>query len=127
MGVFSVISRRNFLYIGEGVLRSFSLTLGLILIYAVVSNFISVNANIRSLCLLVFSLLSVVYGAIYATGKIKEKGWIIGLIVASLYMLIFLAAAAIGGRTPVLSVNDVYKLLLAGLVGALSGMLGINL
>ncbi len=122
-----MINRRNFLYIGEGVLRGFSLTLGLILVYAVVSNFIDISANIRSLCLLVFSMLSIVYGVIYAAGKIKEKGWIIGLSVAFLYMIIFFITASIGGRTPVLSADDLYKVALAGVVGALSGMLGINL
>jgi len=120
--------RSKLMYIGEGVLRGFFLTLALILVLVIVSSFIEVSASIRSVCFIVLSTLSVIYGSIYSTKKIKEKGWIIGIMVAILYIVIlYFVAIFSGDRGFALSINDFFRLVLALAVGSLSGMLGINL
>lgn len=121
-------NKNSLLYLGEGVLRSFFITLALILIMVIVSTFYDVDAGIRSICFVVLSTLSVVYGSIYATKKIGHKGWLVGIAVASIYiiMLYFVAVFA-GSREFALSYKDAVRILLAMLVGGLSGMLGINI
>ncbi|ADL51821.1 TIGR04086 family membrane protein [Clostridium cellulovorans] len=112
---------------GKGVVRSFFLTLLLILFLAIISTFTELGAPIRSAAILITTLLSIVYGAIYSAKKTGEKGWLHGLIVAALYMIILYIVATIGGRNLALNINDALRVLLALVVGFLSGMLGMNI
>ena len=66
------------------------------------------------------------YGCIYATRKINNKGWLVGTLVALLYMILLYIVAIVWGKDG-LAVKDMWRLLLALVTGALSGMLGINL
>lgn len=117
----------KYVYIGKGVFRGFLLTLVLILIYCIIATFVDINAAIRSVFFIVGTSLSIMYGSVYATKKIKKKGWVIGFFVAMIYILIIYLISLIAGREVVLSSNDFYRILLAALVGILSGMLGINI
>lgn len=121
-------NKNNLLYLGEGVLRSFFITLALIFILVIVSTFYDMDGGIRSVCFVVLSTLSVVYGSIYSTRKIGKKGWLVGISVAFIYiiMLYFVAVIA-GSRGLSLDYKDAVRMMFALLVGGLSGMLGINI
>jgi len=121
-------NKNKFFYIGKGVLGGFFLTLVLILILGVVSTFLDVSASIRAGCFIVITSLSVIYGSIYSTRKIQRKGWLIGILVALLYIfIIYLVAIISGTREFAINAADLFMIALALLVGSLSGMLGINL
>ena len=121
-------NKNNLLYLGEGVLRSFFITLALIFILVIVSTFYDMDAGIRSACFVVLSMLSVVYGSIYSTRKIGKKGWLVGISVAFLYIImIYFVAIIAGSREIPLDYKDAARMMLALLVGGLSGMLGINI
>lgn len=121
------MERNNFVYIGKGALRGFIVTAVLIAIMAVITNFANINPSITSVAILIITMVSIIYGAIYATKKIRKKGWVVGILVAALYIIILYIASLIAGRESVLAVRDLWRGLLALAVGALSGMLGINL
>jgi len=121
-------NKNKFLYIGKGVLGSFFLTLVLILILGIVSTFVEVSASIRAACFIVITSLSVIYGSIYSTKKIQKKGWLVGIIVAFLYIvIIFLVSLISGSKDFAINSTKLFMITLALLVGSLSGMLGINL
>lgn len=121
-------NKNKFFYIGKGVLGSFFLTLALIVILGVVSTFFDVTASIRAACFIVITSLSVIYGSVYSTRKIQKRGWLIGILVALLYILIiYLVAIISGSREFAINFTDLFMILLAVIVGSLSGMLGINL
>lgn len=111
----------------EGVLRGFIITVVLLLIFAVIMTFTEVNEAISSLFYLVTTLLSIMYGSIYAVKKIKRKGWLVGIVVALLYLLVLYVVSVISGNSAVIGVNRLMRFSLAILVGTLSGMIGINL
>lgn len=115
------------LSIGQGVIRSFFLTLILLIIYAVITYFTRPNPKIDAVYFIVITALSVMYGSIYAVKQIQKKGWLIGLIVAIFYILIVYLVSAINGRGFDVSTYGVLRITLAAFVGTLSGMLGINL
>jgi putative membrane protein (TIGR04086 family) len=115
------------LSIGQGVIRSFFLTLILLIIYAVITYFTKPNPKIDAVYFIVITALSVMYGSIYAVKQIQKKGWLIGLIVAIFYILIVYLVSAINGRGFDVSTYGVLRITLAAFVGTLSGMLGINL
>ncbi|MEL7597374.1 MAG: TIGR04086 family membrane protein [Clostridiaceae bacterium] len=113
--------------IGEGVIRSFFLTLSLLLIYAVITSFVDTNAKFDSIYKVVITALGVMYGAVYAARKINRRGWLIGLIVGLLYMIVIYLVSVVSGRGLVLSNFSILRIILAIIVGTLSGMLGINI
>lgn len=113
--------------VGEGVVRSFFLTLALLLIYAVITSFIDTNAKLDSIYKVVITALGVMYGAIYAARKINRRGWLIGLIVGLLYMIVIYLVSVLNGRGLALSNFSILRIILALVVGTLSGMLGINI
>lgn len=119
--------RNNVLCIGQGVLRSFSITLISLLAYAVITYFTKPNPKIDAIFFVIITALSVMYGSIYAVKHIQKKGWLVGLIVAMLYMLIVYLVSVVNGRGFDISSLGVLRIGLAMFVGVLSGMLGINI
>jgi putative membrane protein (TIGR04086 family) len=114
------------MYIGKGVLRGCVITIFLAFLLALIQTFSSIGESALSVCILLTSMISIMYGCIYATRKINSKGWLVGIMVALLYMMLLYIVALVLGKDG-LSVKDGWRLLLAIATGALSGMLGINL
>lgn len=123
------MDRKYFLPIAEGVLRGFILTLILILIYAAIMTFTDISSGVSSVFYMITTLVSIMYGAIYAVRKVKKKGWVIGLIISITYMIILYLLYIISGKDSTLIYNQstLIRLALAVAVGILSGMLGINI
>ncbi|GAA0177295.1 TIGR04086 family membrane protein [Clostridium sediminicola] len=121
------MKKRDFIYIGEGVLRGFFLTLFLILIYSILCAYIDVKEIVTSVFIVVITALGIMYGAIYAVKRIKSKGWINGLIVALIYMLAIYIISSINGRDFGISYYGLLRILLSLAVGMFSGMLGVNM
>lgn len=111
----------------EGVLRSFIITVLMLLIFAVVMTFVEINEYISSVFYIVTTILSIMYGAIYASEKIKRKGWFVGIIVALLYVLILYGVSVVSGNSAVIGFDGVKRFVLALLVGSISGMIGVNI
>lgn len=121
------MGKSTFLPLGDGLLRSTILTVALMVVYAVIMTFSELSPEVNSLFFLATTILSIMYGTIYSVRKINKKGWLIGIILAALYMLIIYVLSIIAGNSPIIEVTRLIRFLLALGVGALSGMLGINL
>jgi putative membrane protein (TIGR04086 family) len=123
------MDRKYFLPIAEGVLRGFILTLILILIYAAIMTFTDISSGVSSVFYMITTLISIMYGTVYTVRKIKKKGWVIGLIISIMYMIILYLLYIISGKDSTLIYNQstLIRLALAVAVGILSGMLGINI
>lgn len=119
--------KNSALYIVQGVIRSFFLTLGLLVIYSIITYFTKPNPQIDSIYFVVITALSVMYGAIYAVKHIKSRGWLVGLLLAILYIIIIYLISIINGRGYDISTYGMLRIALAIFVGTLSGMLGINM
>lgn len=117
----------NYIPAAEGVLRGFIMTVILLLIFAVIMTFTEVSDKVSSMFYLITTLLSIMYGSIYAVKKIKRRGWLIGIIVAILYLLILYIVSIISGNSAVLGIDRIKRFGLALLVGVLSGMIGVNI
>jgi putative membrane protein (TIGR04086 family) len=122
-----VEKNNGYLPAAEGVLRGFIITVVLLLIFAVIMTFTEVSEKTSSTFYLVTTILSIMYGSIYAVRKIKRRGWLIGIVVTLLYLLVLYIVSIVSGNSSVIGTDRVTRLLLALIVGALSGMIGINL
>lgn len=117
----------NYSAIGFGVLRASILTILFVLVYALITSFLNPSDTVTSVFLVIATLVSVVYGSIYAALKMGSKGWLVGLLVAVFYMLIIFVASLAFGRELSFQTRDIVRLILALGAGSLSGMLGVNL
>ena len=119
--------RSNYLPAVEGVLRGFIITVILLLIFAVVMTFIDIGLRVRYIFYVITNILSIMYGVIYAVRKIGKKGWLVGIGVTLLYLFILYVVSVVSGNSAAISSYGVKRLLLDLIVGALSGMIAINL
>ncbi|HEY5563321.1 MAG TPA: TIGR04086 family membrane protein [Clostridiaceae bacterium] len=120
------MNRNNLIYIGEGVLRSIILAFALVFIYSVLTLFITLSSGVTSMVLLVTSMLSVVYGTIFSAKKIGSKGWLVGIAVSLLYMVVLYLVSVISKESTPFSQEHIFRFSLALVVGSLAGMLGRN-
>lgn len=117
----------DFSAIGIGVLRASILTILCAIIYSLIALFFTFSSTATSVFLVIITMLSVVYGTIYATLKMGRNGWLVGLLVAAIYMIILYIVSLIFGNDLAIGIKDVIRLILALAAGTLSGMLGVNL
>ncbi|WP_406541685.1 TIGR04086 family membrane protein [Clostridium ljungdahlii] len=117
----------NYLSAVEGVLRGFIITVILLLIFAVIMTFVDIGSRVRYIFYVITNILSIMYGVIYAVRRIGKKGWLVGIGVTLLYLLILYVVSIISGNSAAISSYGVKQLLLDLIVGALSGMIAINL
>ena len=117
----------KFSCIVEGVIRSIIITLIALLIYSAIIMVLPDNIKIKAIFMMIITCISVLYGAAFAAKKAGRKGWLTGVLVALLYCLIIYIVSVISGRSFIIGTRDVLRIFIALVVGALSGMLGINL
>ncbi len=117
----------NYSAIGVGVLRASILTIICVLVYSLVTSYFPFSDTVTSVFLVIATLASVVYGSIYATLKMGNKGWLVGLLVAVFYMLILYIVSLCFGKSIGFGTKDILRFILALVAGSLSGMLGVNL
>ncbi|PJI09755.1 TIGR04086 family membrane protein [Clostridium sp. CT7] len=123
------MERKSKIYVSAagGVLRALFITLVVILIFAFVSTKVSFSEGITNMVILVTTLLSVMFGSIYSSRKSGQKGWLNGLLVGIFYIAIFYIVSLIDGSSGTFQLRDIIRIVLAIVVGTLSGMLGINI
>lgn len=118
--------KKNYVYIGKGVLRGLILTLIIAFLLALIQTYSSIGESALSICILLTSMISIIYSSIFAAKKINSKGWLVGLLVSILYVAIIYIAAFVWGKDAI-NIKDLWRVILALVTGILSGMLGINL
>ncbi|MBK5241627.1 TIGR04086 family membrane protein [Clostridium sp.] len=112
---------------GEGVFRAAILTLVVLIIYSVITRFFPASMKVTSVFYIVITLVSVLYGSVYAAKKAGEKGWLMGIMVAATYMSVLYLVKVAGGGNAAIGIREVTRTALALGIGVFSGMLGINL
>ena len=113
--------------VAEGVFRAAILTLIMLVIYSIVTSYVPASLKVTSVFYIIITLLSVLYGSVFAAKKSGEKGWLMGISVAATYMVVLYLVKVVGGGSAAIGMKEVVRTSLALGVGAFSGMLGINL
>ena len=113
--------------VAEGVFRAAILTLIMLVIYSIVTSYVPASLKVTSVFYIIITLLSVLYGSVFAAKKSGEKGWLMGLSVAATYMVVLYLVKVVGGGSAAIGMKEVVRTSLALGVGTFSGMLGINL
>lgn len=122
------MENRDFaLKVSRGVLVAIILTTVTLLIYSLLMNYVDFSLKATKIVYMVITCLSVVFGAIYASRKNGEKGWLCGLMVAIGYMAILLIVTALVNCASPFNMTALVQIVIASIVGSLAGMLGINI
>lgn len=112
----------------KGTARSFILTVIMVIFYSILMRFIDINSNVSSIIYLTITSLSVIYGSIYVARANEKKGWLSGIVLSLVYMILIMSiSGCMQGFKDIINVYAFYRIIIALGMGALSGMLGINL
>ncbi|EPY2273162.1 TIGR04086 family membrane protein [Clostridium sporogenes] len=122
-----MLNKKNTEFIVQGLLRAIIITVIMLLIFAVILTFKDIGEKISSIIYLLITILSIMYGTIYAVRKINKKGWLIGLVISIIYMAIIYIISIVSGNTLTFGADRFIRIFLALILGILSGMLGINI
>ncbi|APF26791.1 TPA: TIGR04086 family membrane protein [Clostridium botulinum] len=122
-----MLNKKNTEFIVQGLLRAIIITVIMLLIFAVILTFKDIGEKISSIIYLLITILSIMYGTIYAVRKINKKGWLIGLVISIIYMAIIYIISIVSGNTLTFGTDRFIRIFLALILGILSGMLGINI
>ena len=116
-----------FQYIGEGVIRALIFTIIAIVIFSAIGSSNDIPQAITSTFYIVITMLSIIYGAIFATRKINKNGWVNGLLVSAIYLVFVVVISKLAGNDSVIGASMVLRIVIGLAVGMLAGMLGINI
>lgn len=127
-GGFFLRLKVKYVSISQGFLRAIMVTLMFLMIYTMFVSFTKIDIPDKTygVIFMAITLVSVLYGAGYASKKVEENGWLVGMIIGTLYILfIYLISMASMGKFT-FCMSDLMRILLCVFAGTLSGMLGIN-
>lgn len=113
--------------IGRATLVSIGLTLIALLIQTVTMFYTDVSETILPITSSIIMTLSVAAGSIYASLKIRQKGWMNGAIIGILYIIMIIILSMIFLDGFVLNSYVFLKTIIALVTGMISGMIGVNL
>ncbi|SHJ24059.1 TIGR04086 family membrane protein [Lutispora thermophila] len=111
----------------KSIILALIISLVSIIIYAIVLSLTSVSDGTMSLITQSITMISIVAAAIYCGRKIKSKGWLYGMIVGIIFILMILPLSIILGQVPVFDKYFIGKIIMACLVGIVGGIIGVNL
>ena len=98
-----------------------------IIIYAVVLSITPVSDNTMSIITQVITMISIVAASLYCSRKIKSKGWLYGIMLGIIFVLVIIPISMIWGQIPTFDKYFIAKLLMASLVGLIGGIIGVNM
>ncbi|GAA0114476.1 TIGR04086 family membrane protein [Clostridium senegalense] len=113
--------------VGHGVLRAFILTMFALIVYSLLISVISVGPKVNSIFYIILTLISIIYGTICATIKAGSNGWLMGILVGLFYIVALFIVSILCGKEFAFGVKEITRVIMATLVGALSGMITVNL
>lgn len=111
----------------KGIALAYTVTLGLILIVAIMLTYTSLEEKTIPLLNTIIMVLSITVGAIYLTLKVGRKGWLNGGAIGILYYLILLLLNILFLKEYSINIYTTSKLVISLITGIIGGMIGINL
>lgn len=115
------------IFILKGITLSYIITIITMLILSIFLTYTSLKESIIPILNTIIMIGSIVLGSVYLTSKVKNRGWLNGMIIGILYFLVLLLLNRIIIKEPGQGLYMFYKLLISIVTGIIGGMIGINL
>ncbi len=111
----------------KSVVLALIISLICIIIYAIVLSITPVSDNTMSIITQVISMISILAAGIFCGKSIQKKGWLYGLCVGIIYILILIPISMLLGETLTVDKYLFARLLMAAIVGLIGGIIGVNI
>lgn len=99
----------------------------MILIYALILSFSSMSDISMSKVTQTILIISIVIASIYGSKKVKQRGWMFGMVLGLIFALLLIPFGIAFGQMVAVDLYLLAKLLVSALVGAIGGIIGVNL
>lgn len=119
--------KSSFIQYLSGLLISISITLVLILLFAVLIRYFNIPDNIIFPINQVIKVISLIVGIMFILKKQPQNGLIKGVIVGLLYYVLSFIIFSILQGNIAFNLNNLWDLLLTSLMGGLIGLIAVNL
>ena len=117
----------DFKYLGKGLIVCLIFTVIALIVLALILKLTSLSESKLPMFNNLIIIISVLLGSIYASGKTKENGWLIGALIGLIYYLVILILNFVFIKNASFSLFLIPKMLMSILSGAIGGIFGINL
>lgn len=111
----------------KSVFLSYVLSIVLLAIFAIILTYTSFPESSISMVVMIVSIISILYAAKMSAGKVKSRGWLAGATTGLFYMVILYLISLIFIQRPVFDIQVLKVFGIGILVGAVGGVIGINL
>jgi putative membrane protein (TIGR04086 family) len=111
----------------KGILVSYIITIPVFIIFAFILSCTDFPTKYVNAVVIIVTIASIVVAGAVSTRKVKSKGWLNGGIVGFLYILILYFLGSIVFNNFRLGGNVISMLIIGVLMGAVGGIIGINL
>ena len=119
--------KSSFIQYLSGLLISISITLVLILLFAILIRYFNIPDNIIFPINQVIKVISLIVGIMFILKKQPQNGLIKGVIVGFLYYVLSFIIFSILQGNIAFNLNNLWDLLLTSLMGGLIGLIAVNL
>lgn len=120
-------NKDKFLIIFKSLVLALIISLICIIIYAIVLSITPVSDNTMYIITQLITMISIAAAGIYCGKNVKSKGWLYGLIVGIIFVIILIPISMLWGQIPIIDKYFVAKLMLASSVGLIGGIIGVNM
>ncbi len=97
-----------------------------IIIYAIVLSITPVSDNTMYIITQVITMISIAAAGIYCGKNTKTKGWLYGLLIGIIFIIILIPISMLWGQMPAFDKYFIAKLLMASSIGLIGGIIGVN-
>ena len=115
------------LQILKGSITSVSITLVLILLFALLLRFVNISDSVIMPVNQVIKIVSIFFGVYSALKFYKEKGWLKGMAIGIIYSILAFVVFSILSSQLSLSISTFLDVIFSAIVGGISGVIAVNL
>lgn len=113
--------------IGKGVLLAYVISALLLIVYGILLTITSLSESSMSTIVMIITMISIALSSIYSAMKAESKGWLHGAVVGLIYMILLFLIGLIFDTGLSFDSFIIFRLFMGLVIGALSGIIGINL
>ncbi len=118
---------KNIIRIIKGSVTAIILTLLLLLIFAIILTYTSLNENVINPVIIVISVISILIGSSISTLKISKNGLLNGGLVGIIYILTIYLLSSITSSGFGINLYSIIMIILSIIAGMIGGIIGVNM
>ena len=120
-------SKNTIAAIGKGILLAFIISILLLLIYGILLAITPLSEATLATAVMIITMASIAISSVYTAVKIESNGWLNGMIIGFIYMIILFFLGLLFRTNNGFDKYVLFRIFMGVVVGMLSGIIGINL